>query len=121
MTLSYAKAPKKTRCESIETTIPERTLLFSGAVVRQHEGRLPSRVMFATTAGGDRVGSRRLEADALLKTLKVFRATEGSMVHTPLAFGVETAAWTAAANMAGKLYRGVLETTERFMVRWQKG
>ena len=31
-------------------------------------------------------------------------------------FGVETARWSAAAQKAGKWYRGVLETAERFMV-----
>ena len=38
--LSYAKALKKTRCESIETTIRLRQLFFAGAVARQNEGRL---------------------------------------------------------------------------------
>ena len=31
-TLSYAKALKKTRCESIETTIRKRRLFFAGVV-----------------------------------------------------------------------------------------
>ena len=33
-------------------------------------------------------------------------------------FGVETALWSAAEKRAGKWYRGVLKTAERFTVRW---
>ena len=51
-TLSYAKALKKTRYESIERAIRKRRL-FAGAVARQSKGRLPSRVMFATMTGGE--------------------------------------------------------------------
>ena len=36
-------------------------------------------------------------------------------------FGVETALWSTAAKNAGMWYRGILEATERFMVRWHKG
>ena len=52
-TLSYAKALKKPRCESIETTIRKRRLFFAGAVARQNAGRSPSRVMFAMMTGGE--------------------------------------------------------------------
>ena len=36
--MSYAKAPKKAQCESVETTIPKRRLLFAGAVKRPMSG-----------------------------------------------------------------------------------
>ena len=52
-TLSYAKAPKRTRCESIETATGKRRLFFAGAVARQSKERLPSPVMFGTIAGGE--------------------------------------------------------------------
>ena len=34
--MSYAKALKKAQCESVETTIRKRRLLFAGAVQRTH-------------------------------------------------------------------------------------
>ena len=49
-TLWYAKALRKNRRE---TTIRKRRLFFAGAVARQNEGRLPSRVMLATMTGGE--------------------------------------------------------------------
>ena len=36
--MSYAKALKKAQCESVETTIPKRRLLFAGAVKRPMSG-----------------------------------------------------------------------------------
>ena len=51
-TLSYAKALKVTRCESIDTTIRKRRLLLAGAATRQNTGQSPSRVMSGTMAGG---------------------------------------------------------------------
>ena len=52
-TLSFAKALKNTRCESIETTIRKRRFFSAGAVARQRKGRLPSRAMCATMTGGE--------------------------------------------------------------------
>ena len=53
----------------------------------------------------------------LLDDLKALDATKGTTVYSKrLAFGVEAEVWTiAAANKAGKWYRGVLEAAERFM------
>ena len=51
--LSYAKALKKEQCESVETTICKRRLLFSGAVQRTHNEQLTRRNMFGTMAGGE--------------------------------------------------------------------
>ena len=48
--LSYAKALKKTRCESMKTSFRKQRLLFAVAVARQkNESRLPSRVIVAAT------------------------------------------------------------------------
>ena len=52
-TLSYAKALKMARCESNETTIRRRRLIFAGGVARQSKKRLPTRVMCGTIAGGE--------------------------------------------------------------------
>ena len=53
---SYGKTLKKARCESVETTIRKRRLLFGGAVHRTHNERLTRRVMFGTMAGGENPG-----------------------------------------------------------------
>ena len=50
--MSYAKALKKAQCESDETTIRKRRLLFARAVQRTTNERLTHRVMFGTMAGG---------------------------------------------------------------------
>ena len=50
--MSYAKALKKIQCESVETTISKRRLLFAGAEQRTTNERLAHRVMFGTMAGG---------------------------------------------------------------------
>ena len=59
--MSHAKALKKAQCESAETTIPKRRLLFAGAVQRTHNERLTRRVMFGTMAGGENPGLGRPE------------------------------------------------------------
>ena len=42
--MSYAKALKKAQCESVETTIRKRRLLFVGAVQRMPKERLTRQV-----------------------------------------------------------------------------
>ena len=99
--MSYAKALKKAQCESVETTIRNRRLLFAGAVQRTHNERLTRRVMFGTMAGGENPGPGRPEkkwAEWLADYLRVFRTTEGSTERVPLFFGVETVLWPTAAK-----------------------
>ena len=43
--LSFKNTPQRTECESIETTICTRRLLWSGALLRMGDHRLPKRVM----------------------------------------------------------------------------
>ena len=57
--MSYAKALKKAQCESVETTICKRRLLFAGGVQRMHNERVTRRVIFGTMAGGDNPGPGR--------------------------------------------------------------
>ena len=59
--MSYAKALKKAQCESVETTIRKRRLLFADAVQRTTNERLTHRVMFGTLAGGENPGPGRPE------------------------------------------------------------
>ena len=93
--MSHAKALKKAQCESVETTIRKRRLLFAGAVQRTHNERLTRRVMFETMAGGENSGPGRPEKNwaQYRVNLRVFRATEGSTENVPLVFGVEMVLW----------------------------
>ena len=43
--LSYKDALHRTQCESIETTVRTRRLLWAGALLRMGDHRLPKRVM----------------------------------------------------------------------------
>ena len=53
--LSYSKALKQTHCDSVETVVRKRRLLFAGAVAKKHNnGRLPRRVMFGALSGGEK-------------------------------------------------------------------
>ena len=92
--MSYAKALDKAQCESVETTIHKRRLLFVGAVQRTHNERLTRRVMFGTMAGWENPGPGRPEknwAQCLVDGLRVFQATKGSTENVPLVFGVNGA------------------------------
>ena len=77
--MSYAKALKKAQCESIETTIRKRRLLFAGGVQRSNSERLIRQVMFATMAGEENSNWAQYLAD----DLRVFRATEGFTKTAP--------------------------------------
>ena len=122
-TLSYAKALKMARCESVETTIRKRPLFSAGAVARQSKERMTSGVMFETMAGAENPrpgGQLRTWHRCIVEDRGESRATEGSTEHPPLLFGVETALWSTGEKQAKKWYPVVLETTERFMVRWHE-
>ena len=122
--MSYAKALKKAQCESVETIIRKRRLLFAGAVQRTTNERLTHRLMFGTMAGGENPAPGRPEnnwAQCLADGIRVSQANEGSTDSSPLLFGVETVIWPRAAKKSGKWYRGVVDAADRFMTRWQKG
>ena len=114
--MSYAKVLKKAQCESVETAIRTRHLLFAGGVQRTHNERL-------TMAGGENPGPGRPEknwAQCLVDDLRVFRAIKGSTESVPLVFGVETMLWPTAAKKGGRWYRGVVEAAKCFMTRWHR-
>ena len=103
--ISYAKALKKAQCESVETTVRKRRLLFAGGVQRTSNERLTRRVMFGTMAGGQNPGPSRPEknwAQCLVDDIRVFGATEGSTESVPLGFGVKTVLWPTVAKKGGK-------------------
>ena len=53
---SYNRALEITRCESIETTLRTRRLLWAGTLIRMRGGRLPKRIMFGHLEGAVRRG-----------------------------------------------------------------
>ena len=61
---SYNRALEITRCESIETKLRTRRLLWAGTLIRMSGGRLPKRTGFgnlegAVQCGEDGVGRRK--------------------------------------------------------------
>ena len=48
---SYNRALEITRCESIETTLRTKRLLWAGMLIRISGGRLPKRIMFGNLEG----------------------------------------------------------------------
>ena len=61
--VSYSKALKQTHCDSVETVVRKRRLLFAGAVAKKHNGRLPRRVMFGALSGGGETEARQARED----------------------------------------------------------
>ena len=108
----------KTRCESIETTISKRQLLFAGGGVRQSEGQLlvPSRAMFSTITGGEGPDAGRTIEDLSQR----LEATEGSTEHSPFYLELFPTMPLIAAKKAGEWNRGVFKAAERFLVRWHE-
>ena len=53
---SYDRALEITRCESIETTLRTRRLLWAGTLIRMRGGQLPKRIMFGNLEGAVRRG-----------------------------------------------------------------
>ena len=53
---SYNRALEITWCESIETTLRTRRLLWAGTLIRMSSGRLPKRIMFGNLEGAVRRG-----------------------------------------------------------------
>ena len=59
---SYNRALEITGCESIETTLRTRRLLWAGTLLRMSGGRLPKRIIFGNLEGAvgeDGVGRRK--------------------------------------------------------------
>ena len=53
---SYNRALEITRCESTETTLRTKILLWAGALIRISGGRLPKRIVFGNLEGAVRRG-----------------------------------------------------------------
>ena len=86
--LSYKDALQRTECESIETTVRTRRLLWAGAVLRMGDHRLPKRVMSGELENAGKRGPGRKEkewTDSVADDLRLFGITgAGAPPHLTL-------------------------------------
>ena len=106
--LSYKDAVQRTECESIETTMRTRRLLWSGALLGMGDHRLPKRVMSRELANAGKCGPAGKEkywTDYVAEDLRLFSITGD---------------WSTVALDPGVWYSTVREGGCRFMVAWVK-
>ena len=75
---SYNRALEITRCESIETTLRTRRLLWAGTLIRMSGGWLPKRIMFGNLEGAVRRGRGGKEkewTDCIQSDIRAFGIT----------------------------------------------
>ena len=105
---SYNRALEITGCESIETTLRTRRLLWAGTLLRMSGGRLPKRIVFGNLEGAVRRGRGGKEkewTDCIQSDIR--------------AFGIARD-WKAAALKAEVWVETVTEGGRRFMAAWRK-
>ena len=84
-TTSYNRALEITRCESIETTLRTRRLLWAGSLLRMSGGRLPKRIMFGNLEGAvrrGRGGNEKEWTDCVQSDIRAFGITGDWKSHT---------------------------------------
>ena len=105
---SYNRALEITRCESIETTLRTRRLLWAGTLIRTSGGRLPKRIVFGNLEGAARRGRGWKEkewTDCLQSDIRAFDIAGD---------------WKATALEAKVWVETVTEGGRRFMAAWRK-
>ena len=105
---SYNRALEITGCESIETTLRTRRLLWAGTLLRMSGGRLPKRIAFGNLEGAVRRGRGGKE--------KEWTDCVQSDIRT---FGI-AGDWKATALNAEVWVETVTEGGRRFMAAWRK-
>ena len=105
---SYNRALEITGCESIETTLRTRRLLWAGMFLRMSCGRLPKRIVFGNLAGAVRRGQGGKEKEWTDCVQSDIRA-----------FGI-AGDWKATALKAEVWVETVTEGGRRFMAAWRK-
>ena len=106
--LSYKDALQRTECESIETTVRTRRLLWAGALLRMGDHRLPERVMSGEVenVGKRGPGGKEKEwTDCVADDLRLFGIAGD---------------WSTAALDPGVWYSAVHGGGCRFMAAWVK-
>ena len=108
---SYNRAFEITGCESIETTLRTRRLLWAGTLLRISGGRLPKQIVFGNLEGavrrerGRRGGKENEWTDCIQSDIR--------------AFG-KAGDWKATALKAEVWVETVTEGGRRFMAAWRK-
>ena len=105
---SYNRALEITRCESIETTLRTKILLWAGTLLRMSAGRLPKRIMFGNLEGAvrrERGGKEKEWTDYVQSEIRAFGIT-GDWKTTAL----EAEVWVEAVTEGGR----------RFMAAWRE-
>ena len=105
---SYNRALEITRCESIETTLRTRRLLWAGTLLRMSGGRLPKRIVFGNLEGAVRRGRGEKEKEWTDCVQSDIRA-----------FGI-TGDWKTMALKAEVWVDEVTEGGRRFMAAWRE-
>ena len=105
---SYNRALEITRCESIETTLRTRRLLWAGTLLRMSGGRLPKRTIFRNLEGVVRRGRGGKEKEWTDYVQSDIRA-----------FGI-TGDWKTMALKAEVWVEAVTEGGRRFMDAWRE-
>ena len=104
---SYNRALEITGCESIETTLRTRRLLWAGTLLRTSGGRLPRRIVFGNLEGAVRRGRRGKEKEWTDWIQSDIRA-----------FGI-AGDWKATALEAEVWVEMVTEGGRRFVAAWR--
>ena len=105
---SYNRALEITGCESIETTLRTRRLLWAGTLLRMSGGRLPKRIVFGKLESAVRRGRGGKEkgwTDCVQSNIR--------------AFGI-AGDWKATALKAEGWIETVTEGGRRFMAAWRR-
>ena len=105
---TYNRALKITGCESIETTMRTRRLLWAGTLIRMSDGRLPKRIVFGNLEGAVRRGRGEKEkewTDCVQSDIWVLGITGD---------------WKTTALKAEVWVQTVTEGRRRFMAAWKK-
>ena len=105
---SYNRALEITGCESIETTLRTRRLLWAGTLLRMSGGRLPKRIMFGNLEGAVRRGRGGKEKEWT-------DCVQGDI----RAFGI-TGDWETMAVKAEVWVEAVTKGGRRFMAAWRQ-
>ncbi|CAN0462416.1 unnamed protein product [Ascophyllum nodosum] len=105
---SYNRALEITWCESIETTLRKRRLLWAGTLLQMSGGRLPKQIMFGNLEGAVRRGRSGKEKEWTDCAQSDIRA-----------FGI-TRDWKAMALKAEVWVEAVAEGGRRFMAAWKE-
>ena len=104
---SYNRALEINQCESIETTLRTRRLLWAGTLLRMSGGRLPKRIMFGNLEGAVRRGRGGKEKEWTDCVQSDIRA-----------FGI-TGDWKTMVLKAEVWVEAVTEGGRRFMAAWR--